>query len=70
MRSILLGLVLPACVACAPEYTPLHEREIVDLTWTLDETAVMLGVSVKTVQRDWLSARAWLRKEVVADLGL
>ncbi len=37
---------------------------------TLDETAEVLGVSVKTVQRDWLSARAWLRKEVVADLGL
>jgi len=31
---------------------------------TLDETAELLGVSVKTVQRDWLAARAWLRKEV------
>ena len=37
---------------------------------TLDETAEVLGVSVKTVQRDWLSARAWLRKEVKADLDL
>lgn len=31
---------------------------------TLEETAESLGVSTKTVQRDWLLARAWLRKEV------
>lgn len=31
---------------------------------TLDETADVLKVSVKTVQRSWISARAWLRKEV------
>jgi RNA polymerase sigma factor (sigma-70 family) len=31
---------------------------------TLDETAENLGVSMKTVQRDWLLARAWLRKEI------
>ncbi len=37
---------------------------------TLEETAEVLDVSAKTVQRDWLVARAWLRKEVAADLGL
>ena len=37
---------------------------------TLDETAQLLGVSAKTVQRDWLAARAWLRKEVAGDLGI
>lgn len=37
---------------------------------TLEETAELLGVSMKTVQRDWLAARAWLRKEVERDLGL
>ena len=37
---------------------------------TLDETAALLGVSTKTVQRDWLAARAWLRKEVAHDLGI
>ena len=37
---------------------------------TLEETAELLGVSTKTVQRDWLTARAWLRKEVARDLGL
>jgi RNA polymerase sigma factor (TIGR02999 family) len=31
---------------------------------TLDETAEVLGVSMKTVQRDWLLARAWLKKEI------
>lgn len=35
---------------------------------SLDETAKLLNVSVKTVQRDWLAARAWLRKKVAIDL--
>lgn len=33
---------------------------------TLEETAASLDVSLKTVQRDWLLARAWLRKEIDA----
>jgi RNA polymerase sigma factor (TIGR02999 family) len=35
---------------------------------TLDETARALGVSLKTVQRDWTLARAWLRREIGGDL--
>ncbi len=31
---------------------------------SLEETAVSLGVSSKTVRRDWLLARAWLQKEI------
>lgn len=31
---------------------------------SLEETAAILDVSVKTVQRSWTAARAWLRKEV------
>ena len=31
---------------------------------TIDETARALGVSTKTVQRTWLAARAFLRKEL------
>lgn len=38
--------------------------------FTLEETASLLDVSLKTVQRDWLAASAWLRKEVALDLGL
>jgi len=51
-------------------------RDVVDLVQqrfyaglSLEETAALLGVSVKTVQRDWIAARAWLRKEVARDLG-
>lgn len=35
---------------------------------TLEETAEVLSVSAKTVQREWLAARAWLRKEVTNEL--
>lgn len=31
---------------------------------TMEEIAIHLDVSTKTVQRDWQAARAWLRKEV------
>ena len=31
---------------------------------TLEETAAALDTSVKTVQRTWITARAWLRKEL------
>lgn len=31
---------------------------------TLEETAEVLDVSLKTVQRDWIVAKAWLRKEI------
>ena len=36
---------------------------------TLEETATSLNVSLKTVQRDWLTARAWLRKEMDRELS-
>ncbi len=36
---------------------------------TLLEIAGLLELSEKTVQRDWQAARAWLRKEVRADVG-
>jgi DNA-directed RNA polymerase specialized sigma subunit len=31
---------------------------------TEDEIGEVLGVSTRTVQRDWLKARAWLHKEL------
>jgi RNA polymerase sigma factor (sigma-70 family) len=37
---------------------------------SVEETAQMLQVSTKTVQRTWVAARAWLRKEVAAGLGM
>lgn len=36
---------------------------------TIDETAAVLGVSARTVKRDWLAARAWLRREVARELS-
>ncbi len=36
---------------------------------TLAETAELLDVTVKTIQRDWLLAQAWLRKEIAQDMG-
>jgi DNA-directed RNA polymerase specialized sigma24 family protein len=33
---------------------------------TVEETAHVLGVSAKTVKRDWSIARAWLRRELDA----
>jgi RNA polymerase sigma factor (TIGR02999 family) len=34
---------------------------------SLEETADALNISAKTVQRTWMAARAWLRKEVDLD---
>ena len=31
---------------------------------TEDETADTLGVTVRTIQRDWVKARAWLKVEL------
>ncbi len=44
---------------------PLDEA---DRFLTDEEADEVLGVSVKTVQRDWIAARAWLRLEVSSDL--
>ena len=36
---------------------------------TVDETAVALQVSAKTVLRDWEFARAWLQRELIREAG-
>lgn len=36
---------------------------------TAEETAEALGVSIRTVERDWKRARAWLRREMGPDRG-
>ncbi|MBS0612553.1 MAG: RNA polymerase subunit sigma [Proteobacteria bacterium] len=33
-----------------------------------EDTARVLGVSLRTVQRDWLKARAWLYRELAGDI--
>ena len=37
---------------------------------TLEETAQALGISVRSVQRTWVTARAWLRKEIGQDVEI
>ena len=45
-----------------------RQAQVVELRFfgglTAEETARMLGVSTKTVNRDWLVARAWLHGEI------
>jgi RNA polymerase sigma factor (TIGR02999 family) len=45
-----------------------RQAQIVELRYfggfTVEEAASVLGVSAKTVQRDWAVARAWLRREL------
>jgi RNA polymerase sigma factor (TIGR02999 family) len=36
----------------------------------VEEIAELMGVTTRTIHRDWIAARAWLRKEVARDLGL
>jgi RNA polymerase sigma factor (TIGR02999 family) len=47
-----------------------RQAHIVELRYfgglTIEETADVLGVSPKTVKRDWSIARAWLRRELAA----
>ncbi len=42
----------------------VHHRFFAGLT--MEEIGELQGVSAKTVQRTWVAARAWLRKEVAA----
>ena len=34
---------------------------------SIEETAVVMGVSPATVKREWMTARAWLRREMKRD---
>lgn len=60
-------LGLDAALEKLAEMNP-RAAEVVQLRFyagfSLEEAAEILGVSTKTVQRDWIAARAWLRKEV------
>jgi len=46
------------------------QSQIVELRYfgglTLEETALVAGISVATVKREWAMARAWLRRELAA----
>jgi RNA polymerase sigma-70 factor (ECF subfamily) len=46
-----------------------RQGQIVELRFfgglSLEETALVLGVSLATVKRDWMTARLWLKKQLV-----
>ena len=48
-----------------------RQGRIVDLRYftglNVEETAEVMGVSPKTVKRDWRSAKAWLHREMAAN---
>jgi RNA polymerase sigma-70 factor (ECF subfamily) len=50
------------------ELLDVQQSRIVELRFfaglTIEETAEVLRISPKTVQRDWLMARAWLHREI------
>ncbi len=62
--------------AALEKLAALNERlcKVVELRYfgglTEDETAEALGVTTRTVQRDWAKARAWLRMEIYGGTGV
>jgi RNA polymerase sigma factor (TIGR02999 family) len=54
--------------------TNARAAEVVEMRFfsglSVEEIAALRNVSTKTVQRDWVLARAWLRREVALALGV
>lgn len=65
-------LVLDSALDRLAEFDPRQSR-IVELRFfgglTVEETAEVLGISPKTVKRDWNVAKAWLHGELKAAYG-
>ena len=64
--QLALGLALPVefatrRVACTVEHADVFRTRN---PLTVDETAEALGMSPRTVKREWRVARAWLHREV------
>jgi RNA polymerase sigma factor (TIGR02999 family) len=62
-ETLVLDEALLRLEAAEPRAARVFEQRLFG-GMSLDEIASVLGVSTKTVQRDWSAARAWLRKEV------
>ena len=62
--------------AALERLTKLNERagQVVQYRFfggmTLEETAAVMGISKRSVQRAWTTARAWLRKEIAGNSPL
>ena len=62
-------LALDEALGAPREASPPRQARVVELRYfsglSIDETAeVLLGVSPRTVDGDWLVARAWLKREL------
>ena len=81
-RVTLTGLDLPGAAdhvdtleldAALTELAALHQRQaqVVEMRFfaglTVEEVAVVLGVSPRTIELDWRTARAWLRDRLLGD---
>ncbi len=55
------------------EQVDLRQSKVVECRFfgglTIEETAVALGVSPRTVKRDWTIAQAWLHREMTTRVG-
>ncbi len=67
-ETIALDQALSRLDAAHPRAARVFEQRLFG-GLSLDEIAEALGVSTKTVSRDWEAARSWLRKEVGRDLA-
>jgi RNA polymerase sigma factor (TIGR02999 family) len=60
---VAVGDALDALAAIAPRASQVVELRFFG-GWSVEETAETLGVSVRTVNSDWNTARAWLSREL------
>lgn len=68
-ETLLVDQALSRLEAAVPRAARVFEQRLFG-GLTVEEVATAMGLSTKTVQRDWEAARAWLRKEVGRDLAL
>jgi RNA polymerase sigma factor (TIGR02999 family) len=65
-------LALDEALIRLAEHDP-RKSQVVELRYfgglALEEVAEVLGVSLATVKRDWIAARAWLKRELTDDRG-
>jgi RNA polymerase sigma-70 factor (ECF subfamily) len=63
-------VALEAALADLSQLDP-RQAEVVELRFlgglSADEVAHVLGISLRTVEREWFAAKAWLRRELARD---
>lgn len=66
-------LVVDGALRKLADWDP-RQAQVVELRFfgglTVEETATALGISAKTVKRDWSLARAWLQTQIEGPLGV